>query len=43
MRTKYNKIRKKSKAKYKKSEGKRLEDIAKSDPKHFWKSLKKML
>ena len=40
MRTKYNKIRMKSKAKYKQIRRKKFKDIAKSYPKHFWKSLK---
>ena len=41
MRTKYNKVRKKAKTAFKISEGQRLEHIAKSQPRKFWKSLKK--
>ena len=41
MRTKYNNTRRKAKYNYKKMEEQRLENIAKSQPKKVWKSLKK--
>ena len=41
MRTKYNRIRQKAKYNHKKNEGQRLENIAKTQPKKFWKSVKK--
>lgn len=40
-RTKYNKIRRSKKYKFKVNEGQRLENIAKTQPKKFWKTLKK--
>ena len=40
-RTKYNRARKKAKQKFKLKEGQRLENIAKTKPKQFWKSIKK--
>ena len=40
-RTRYNKIRKRVKYKYKVEEGRRLKNIAKSQSRTFWKSLKK--
>ena len=40
MRTKYNNTRRKAKYNYKKMEWQRLENIAKSQSKKLWKSLK---
>ena len=40
-RTKYNRTRYKAKMRFKRSEGQRLENIAKTKPRKFWKSLKK--
>lgn len=40
-RTKYNKVKRKAKQQYKRNEGKKLSDMAKSNPKAFWKRLKK--
>ena len=40
-RTKYNRARQKAKKRYKYNEGKKLENIAKKQPRKFWKSLKK--
>lgn len=40
-RTKYNRARKKAKQKFKMKEGQRLGNIAKTQPKNFWKSIKK--
>ena len=40
-RTKYNRVRQKARHKFKMSEGQRLEKIAKTQPKKFWKSIKK--
>ena len=42
-RTKYNRTRYKAKTRFNRSEGQRLENIAKTKPRKFWKSLKKML
>lgn len=41
LRTKYNRTRQNAKRRFKVNEGKRLESIAKSEPRKFWKSLKK--
>ena len=41
MRTTYNRIRQKAKYNHNKNEGQRLENIAKTQPKKFWKSVKK--
>ena len=40
-RTKYNRVRKQAKRCFKLNEGERLEKIAKSQPRKFWKSIKK--
>ena len=40
-RTKYNRARPKAKKYFTFNEGKRLENIAKTQPRKFWKSLKK--
>ena len=40
-RTKYNRARQKAKKNFKLNEGKKLENIAKTQPRKFWKSLKK--
>ena len=40
-RTKYNRTRYKAKIRFKRSEGQRLENIAKTKPRKFWKLLKK--
>jgi len=39
--TKYNKTKKKAKFKYKSTEGHKLSKLAKSNPRKFWKILKK--
>ena len=41
MRTKYNRVKRKAKCKFKRSEGKNVCNLAKSNPKKFWKSIKK--
>ena len=41
LRPKYNRARQKAKARYKLNESKRLENIAKTQPRKFWKSIKK--
>ena len=41
-RTIYNRVRQRAKTRYKINEGRRLENIAKTQPKKFWKSLKKI-
>ena len=40
-RTKYNRVKKKAREKFKRSEGNRLNDLAKKDTRKFWKSIKK--
>jgi hypothetical protein len=40
-RTKYNKVKRIAKRKFKINEGKILEDLAKKNPRNFWKTLKK--
>ena len=40
-RTKYNHAKKKAQQKFKRSEGNRLNDLAKKDARKFWKSIKK--
>ena len=42
-RTIYNKIRQRANTRYRINEGQRLENIAKTQPKTFWKSLKKSI
>ena len=42
-RTDYNSTRYKAKTPFKRSEGQRIENIAKTKPRKFWQSLKKML
>ena len=42
-RTIYNKVRQRAKIRHKISEGQRLGNIAKTQPKKFWKSLKKSI
>ena len=41
-RTRYNRVRWKAKYKFKQREGQRINKLAKSDPKHFWKNIKSM-
>ena len=39
-RTKYNRVKKKAREKFKRSEGNRLNELAKTDARKFWKSIK---
>ena len=41
-RTRFNRVRWKAKHKFKQREGQRISKLAKSDPKHFWKSIKSL-
>ena len=43
VRTKYNRVKRKAKHKFKRSEGKTVCDLAKSNPKQFWKSIKRTI